>query len=97
MQVSHGGIKTSSNLSMSYKQKVRASSFQVKILWLEYFMDGAVYFTSCHTVTLRVAKISQPIQVMAAPSFHIFKFIINLSPSAMVSNVGCTLQSPGMG
>lgn len=59
-------------------------------------MDGAVYLTFCRIVTFAVAKIGQPIQVMVAQSFYIFKFIINLTPAAMVSNVGYTLQSPGM-
>lgn len=76
---------------MSFKQKVRARCFQVKLLGLEYFIDGVVYFTSCHIITFTVVKISQPIRVMAAPSFRIFKFTINLSPNTMVPNLACIL------
>lgn len=62
-------IYTSSKLNMSCKQKVRAESFQATLLWLEYFMDGAVYLTSCHLITFTGAKIKWPIQVVAALSF----------------------------
>lgn len=56
-------------------QKVRAESFQAKLLWLEYFMDGAVYLTSCHIITFIGAKIKQPIQVGSL----LFLFLSSLS------------------
>lgn len=59
-------------------------------------MDGVVYFTSWHIIPFTVAKINQPIQVVAACSFDL-QVHHQPSPTAVVLSLGCALRSSGVG